>query len=135
MSDVFYREYLAACAERDQLRAELAAERERAMFGNVSGVTAAMKAFHTDPHMDEGTHEHTWVVTAFYPSDPFRDGRAVKSQLTTILANLPCEDGLLPDSLWSQEDIAKTLLRLMSGNIVGIRITRSEGFETWVWRK
>lgn len=29
MSDVFYREYLAACAERDALRAELAAEREK----------------------------------------------------------------------------------------------------------
>lgn len=103
------------------------------MIGNVSGVTASMTALHTDPYMDEGTHQHTWVVTAFYAAEPFRDGRAIKAQLTAILANFPGKDGLLPAELWSQEDIAKTLLRLMSGNIVGIRITRAEGFETWAW--
>jgi hypothetical protein len=36
MSDVFYREYLAACAERDALRAELAAERERKIVPQAS---------------------------------------------------------------------------------------------------
>lgn len=101
---------------------------------NISGVSAEMTAWHTDPHMDEGTHQHTWVVTAFYLAEPFRDGRMIKAQLTTILANLPKEGGLLPNDLWSQEDISKALLRLMSGNIVGIRVVRAEGFETWAWR-
>ena len=43
---------------------------------NVSGVTASMTARHTDPYMDEGTHQHTWNVTAFYPAEPFQIGRA-----------------------------------------------------------
>lgn len=100
---------------------------------DMSGVTALMTARHTDPHMNEGTHEHTWHVTAFYPAVPFRDGRAIKAMLETVLSMLPDESGLLPDSLWSQENIARAVLRLMTGSVFGVRVTRSEGFETWIW--
>jgi hypothetical protein len=102
---------------------------------NISGVTASMTAFHTDPYMNEGTHQHTWHVTAFYPAKPFRDGRAIKAMLGKVLSVLPDENGLLPDRLWSQEDIAKAVLQLMTGSVFGVRITREEGFETWIWEQ
>lgn len=100
---------------------------------NITGVSASMTAMHTDPYMDEGTHGHTWVVTVFYPAKPFRDGRAIRAQLEVALAHLPDETGLLPDSLWAQEDIAAAVLKLMTGSVFGVRVTRSEGFETWIW--
>lgn len=99
----------------------------------ISGITASLTAFHTDPFMDEGLHQHTWFVTAFFLSEPFRDGRSVKAQLETVLKNLASADGELPDTLWSQENIAKCVLKLCPAAVIGVRVTRAEGFECWVW--
>jgi hypothetical protein len=39
----------------------------------LSYVFADLTAWHTDPIMDEGRHQHTWRVTAFYNATPFRE--------------------------------------------------------------
>lgn len=103
------------------------------IYRDVTGVTASMTARHTDPHMGEGEHQHTWHVTVFYPARPFRDGRAIKAMLEKVLEHLPDETGLLPDRLWAQENIAAAVLALMTGSVFGVRISRVEGLETWLW--
>lgn len=95
-----------------------------------TGVTELLTASHVDPLLGEGLHEHTWSVTAFYPSDPPRDGRALKAALRLFLDALPT---VLPPELWAGEDIAKSVLVL--ANCIGARVTRPEGFEAWVWAK
>lgn len=59
---------------------------------NVTGVTVALTAKHVDPVMNEGLHGHTWVVTAFWPLDPPRDGRCLKAMLSQLLISLPDAD-------------------------------------------
>jgi len=90
-----------------------------------------LTAKHRDPHLGEGLHEHTWAVTAYWPSEPFRDGRALKAALRHFLDALPDASGELPPELWSGEAIAKAVLVL--ANTVGARVTRSEGYEAQVW--
>lgn len=97
----------------------------------LTGVTETFTAKHRDPVMDEGLHEHTWAVTAFYPAEPFRDGRCMKMALREVLSHLQV-DGILPPELWSGEAIAATVARLLA-NCIGARVTRPEGFEAWVW--
>jgi hypothetical protein len=99
---------------------------------SVTGVTVPFTAKHVDPVMAEGLHGHTWVVTAFWPAEPLRDGRCLKAMLATLLEALPDVEGVLPAELWSGEDIARTVARLLAG-CVGARVTRSEGFEAWIW--
>lgn len=104
------------------------------LAGGMSGVSADLTAYHTDPILKEGTHQHTWRVTVFYEALPFCDGRVPKRQLEEVLKRLPDDDGHLPKHLWSQENIAQGVLQLMpGGRIFGVRVTREEGFETWVW--
>lgn len=95
-----------------------------------SGVTAQLTAKHFDPIMDEGLHEHTWTVTAFFPSEPPRDGRALKAGLTKLLKAFPDADGVLPPDLWSGEAIAARVAQLLAW-CIGARVTRPEGFEAW----
>lgn len=102
------------------------------MMMNVTGVTALLTAKHVDPVMDEGLHGHVWSVTAFWPAEPHRDGRCLMAMLSTLLAALPDAEGVLPPDLWSGEDIARTVARLLAG-CVGARVTRPEGFEAWFW--
>lgn len=101
-------------------------------MASVSGVTASMTAQHFDRFLDEGLHEHTWHVTAFYPAEPFRDGRLLKRGLEEILAHIPIA-GILPDEIWSSESIASFILRIIPGDCIGVRVVRAEGFETWMW--
>lgn len=90
------------------------------------GVGASFTALHTDPHMDEGTHEHTWHVIAWYPAKPFRDARSMKGALVTVLATF--EGTTLPAELWAAEDLAAALLRLLA-NCIGVDVSRpAEGF-------
>lgn len=100
--------------------------------GNLSGVTELLTAKHRDLIMDEGLHAHTWSVTAYYPSEPFRDGRAIKAALRTLLDALPDSAGVLPEDIWSGEAIIQRVLVL--ANIVGASVTRPEGFEAWTLR-
>lgn len=94
-----------------------------------TGITCQFTAKHFDPIMDEGLHEHTWAVTAFYPGKPLRDGRALMAGLEQLLAHLPDTDGVLPEALWSAEAIA-TRVALLTG-VVGVRISRPNGLEAW----
>lgn len=95
-----------------------------------SGVTETLTARHVDPFMGEGKHEHTWTVTAFYPSEPFRDLRSQKAALRELLA--AWQGTTLPPGLWAGEDIARTVSTLLA-NCIGCRVTRAEGFEAWAW--
>jgi hypothetical protein len=97
--------------------------------GNLTGVTETLRAKHRDLIMDEGLHEHVWTVTAYFPSKPLRDGRALKTALRTLLDALPDATGELPPELWSGEAIAERVLML--ANCVGASVIRPEGFEAW----
>ena len=100
---------------------------------NLTGVTEYLTAKHVDPNLDEGLHEHVWAVTTFYPSEPLRDGRALKAALRMLLDHLPDGDGVMPPDLWSGESIAKAAMIL--NGVVGVRVTRPEGYEAWagIW--
>jgi hypothetical protein len=92
----------------------------------ISGVTESLTANHVDQILSEGLHEHTWTVTAYFPSIPFRDGRALKLALREMLDALP-SDGVLPDHLWSGEQIAQAVLMLPW--TIAVRVWRPEGYE------
>lgn len=98
-------------------------------IGNLTGVTELLRAKHRDLILDEGLHEHVWTVTAYYPSKPFRDGRALKAALRCLLDALPDAEGALPPELWSGEAIAERVMVL--ANCVGASVIRPEGFEAW----
>ena len=97
----------------------------------ISGFSETLTAKHDDPTLGEGVHEHTWTVTLFYRSYPFRDGRALKAGLRIFLDALVI-DGELPRELWSGEALAERLLMLEG--VVGARVTRPEGYLAEVWR-
>lgn len=95
-------------------------------------VWADLTAWHTDPHLGEGRHQHTWRVTAYFNSAPFRDGRSLKASLCLILA--PWDGADLPPELWASEDLAAAVLAAavlqLHGNAdcIGVRVEREEGF-------
>ncbi len=94
-------------------------------MAELSYVWADLTAWHTDPHMGEGRHQHTWRVTAYFPARPFRDGRVLKAALVTVLG--AWQDADLPPQLWAAEELAVAIWRLL-GNCCGVRIERDEGF-------
>jgi hypothetical protein len=95
-----------------------------------SGVTVALTARHVDPHLDEGEHEHRWMVTAFYP---LADGVDLRCQRAALIQMLSIWQGtVLPPELWSGEAIARTVAQVLA-NCIGARVTRPEGFEAVVW--
>lgn len=98
-------------------------------IGNLTGVTELLIAKHRDLLLNEGLHEHVWTVTAYYPSKPTRDGRALKAGLRILLDALSDAAGVLPPELWSGEAIAERVMLL--GNCVGASVVRPEGFEAW----
>lgn len=102
-------------------------------FEAMSGVSVYLTATHVDPYRSEGTHQHTWVITVFYMSTPFRDGRDVKDEVSPIIESLH-SGGEMKSDFWSQEAIAKEVLRLSPGYIASVRVNRAEGFEATVWR-
>lgn len=97
---------------------------------DLSWASAELRARHVDPHFDEGEHEHTWTVTVFWPSEPFRNLLAMRSGLEAILH--PFQGTTLPPALWSSEDIAKMVLGVMNV-IVGVKVDRPGigGAERW----
>lgn len=97
----------------------------------LTGVTELLTAQHRDLILDEGLHAHAWTVTAYYPSEPLRDGRALKAALRTLLDALPDADGTLPPELWAGEAIAARVMLLVG--CVGASVTRPEGFEAWTF--
>jgi len=85
------------------------------------GVAGSFTARHIDPHLGEGEHEHTWRVIAWYPTEPFRDARALRAAIGQLLA---IWDGtLLPSELWSGEALAEKITHLLA-NCVGADVVR-----------
>jgi hypothetical protein len=95
-------------------------------------VTELLSAKHRDLILNEGLHAHVWAVTAYWPSKPFRDGRALKLALRELLDAMPDADGVMPDELWAGEAMAERVMALL--DCVGVSVVRSEGFEAWILR-
>lgn len=90
---------------------------------NITGVSGQFTARHVDPHLNEGEHQHTWYVTAWYPSAPFRDARALRASLTMLLD--AWHGSLMPPELWSAEQLAAAITRLLA-NCVGADVNRPD---------
>lgn len=106
---------------------------------NLSGVSCALQAFHVDPIMDEGEHVHTWTITAWWPSEPWRDGRALRHALNTVVEGLaPLRTGemrwyrQLPPELWSGEALSEAMMALLTPAPVRVDIDRT-GFHVERW--
>lgn len=100
---------------------------------DLSGVSVGFTAFHFDPHMDEGWHPHTFVVTVWRNSDPWTDGRSAREALKRLIDSIaPEELGVrrLPPELWSNEAIGRACLTL--ANVVKVNVDRP-GFHAEVW--
>jgi hypothetical protein len=106
---------------------------------NLSGVSFDLQAFHTDPIMDEGEHVHTWTITAWWPSDPWRDGRALAHALSVVCEGLaPFGAGdmreyrKLPPDLWSGEALAEAVMGLLTPAPLRVNVSRP-GFHVERW--
>lgn len=92
----------------------------------LTGVSADLTAWHTDTLMNEGRHQHTWRVTAWWRSVPFVDGRVKQEALRGLLAVWEGTD--LPPELWSGEAIASAVMALLP-ECIGCDVSRpTEGF-------
>lgn len=87
----------------------------------LSWTSAQLTASHRDLIMSVGLHEHTWTITVFWPSQPFRDLRSMREGLAAILH--PFQGTELPPELWASEDIAAMVMGTM-GVIVGVKVER-----------
>lgn len=97
----------------------------------LTAVSVDLTAFHTDPYMGEGRHEHTWAVEAVFEGEPFRDARALRTALSNLLSVYQGRD--LPHELWAAEDIAKFVLSALgTGDPIGCIVTRP-GFRAEAW--
>lgn len=106
---------------------------------NLSGVSYELQAFHIDPIMDEGEHVHTWTITAWWPSEPWRDGRALQHALSVVAEGLaPFGTGdmreyrKLPAELWSGEAIAAAVMSLLTPAPARVDVSRP-GFHVERW--
>ncbi len=89
-----------------------------------TGVSTFFTRRHIDPLGLEGEHEHTWCITAWWPGEPLRDGRALKAGLTMLLDALP---ETLPGELWSGEAIARRVALLVG--VIRVEVDReAEGY-------
>jgi len=90
---------------------------------DLSWATESLTAWHTDPIMDEGRHSHCWQITVFWPLEPWRDERSVRSSLRRILEVWEGRD--LPPELWSSEALAKAILQAHgNADVCGIKVER-----------
>ena len=92
----------------------------------LTGVSHDLTARHSDPLGLEGEHEHTWRVTAWWPAEPLRDGRALAASLRMLLDALP---DMLPPELWAGEDIARHVAVL--AGVVGVDVDRPGFHARW----
>jgi len=94
---------------------------------NLSCVSAEFIALHSLPVKDH-PHSHTWIVTVYWPSEPWRDARDVMKSLNGLLALMRGE--YIPGL--TQEMIAEKALQL--DGIVKAAVWREEeriGCEAW----
>jgi hypothetical protein len=96
-----------------------------------ASVDVDLRAFHTDPHMHEGRHEHVWNVRLVYDGEPFRDARCFRAALTQFLA--PYQGNDLPEEWWAAEELAKAVLCIGTGDPIGCIVSR-DGFSADVWK-
>lgn len=85
----------------------------------LTGVTEELTRKHTDPLGLEGVHSHCWTITAWWPAEPLRDGRALKASLRMLLDALPDP---LPAEFWAAERLADYVMVL--AGVVGVDIDR-----------
>ncbi len=101
---------------------------------NLSGVSVTFNAYHFDPILHEGRHEHTFTVTAWRKSEPWTDGRSMASALQQLIDSIAPmerdETRQLPPDLWSNEALGRAVLIL--GNVVKVNVDRP-GFQAEVW--
>ncbi|UPT53183.1 hypothetical protein [Synechococcus phage Yong-M4-211] len=96
-----------------------------------TSVDVDLRAFHTDPHMDEGRHEHVWNVRAVFDGAKFADARALRLALANLLSAYQGQD--LPPELWSGESIAQMVVNVLgTGDPIGCVVTRP-GFRAEAW--
>lgn len=94
-------------------------------------VDVDLRAFHTDPHLGEGRHEHVWNVQAVFDGSKFADGRALRLALANLLFVYQGAD--LPPELWSGEAIAQFVVNVLgTGDPIGCVVTRP-GFVAEAW--
>lgn len=94
-------------------------------------VDVDLTAFHTDPYMGEGRHEHTWNVQLVFEGEPLRDARALREALQVFLR--PMQGADLPPNLWDAEALARRCMLLGTGDPIGC-IVRRPGFQAEAWR-
>lgn len=103
---------------------------------NLSGVSYRLTAFHIDPIMDEGRHEHTWKITYYWPISPWRDKRAMQEVLReAVEAWAPMTEAFqreLPPNIWTEEDIARVVMSLLTPAPARIDVEREDSkVELW----
>jgi hypothetical protein len=95
---------------------------------SLSGVSFDLTAHHVDPIMDEGRHLHVWTITAWWPSEPWRDGRALRHSLRVVCEGLAPENEHffreLPAELWSGEAIAAAVMEVLMPPPVRVDVDR-----------
>jgi hypothetical protein len=97
----------------------------------LTSVDVDLQAFHTDPHMGEGRHEHVWNIRLVFDGAPFRDARALRVALSNFLSGYQGSD--LPPHLWSGEALASFVVgNLGTGDPIGCVVTRP-GFQAEAW--
>lgn len=102
------------------------------LFRVSTSVDVDLRAFHTDPHMGEGRHEHVWNVRVYWDaSGPFRDARRFRAALEQWLS--PYQGNDLPPQWWAAEDLARAVLTLGTGDPIGCVVTRP-GYRAEAWR-
>lgn len=100
---------------------------------NLSGASIEFTAQHFDALLNEGWHEHVWTITAWWLSEPFRDGRSVRAALLSLMESCVVIDGgqrRLPPHMWSNEEICRAVGTL--ANVVKVTVDRP-GFHAEFW--
>lgn len=86
-----------------------------------AGASVEITAFHTDLHMNEGRHSHTWTVTIWRDAQSWFDLRSLREAAKAVAASLVEGDDLRPE-FWSSEAIADAFLTI--ANVVRVTVDR-----------
>lgn len=73
----------------------------------LNGVRGHFSASHKDP-MTQQLHGHDYEIIAYWPSEPFRHFDVLRETLNTVLR--AWDHTVMPDELWSAEEIGKALI-------------------------
>lgn len=99
---------------------------------SVTGVTVGFRAKAGYIRDDVEPFEQTWSVTAFCPATPLVDIHDLRIGLRQALEDLPGDDAILPDDLWTAEAIGEAVMKRLDG-CSGVRVAQA-GHEAWIWR-